>query len=370
MRILILSCNTGGGHNACAGALQEAFSSHGCQCDIADALHFISDKVSKIVSWGHTTMYRHAPGLFRVGYDIAEKRPGILHDDAAAFKLLSSGTEQLYAYIRDGNYDVVVCAHIFSGIMLGQMLKEHPLSLKTGVIATDYTCSPGFAQCELDRYFIPAPSLCDSFIAQGVPSEKIVASGIPIRTQFYAPADRQKAKQALGIQPEQTHLLMMCGSMGCGPLEKLTHLLTRDMDPSMVLTIVCGTNEKLREELMAGYGNIPNLHIYGFVKDMPALLDSADLCLTKPGGLSTTEAAAKCLPMVFIDAVAGCEEYNLHYFTALGGAITGNTPEESAQLCIELLRNTQRRSAMADALAALPKINSAQCIYDTMCSLT
>ncbi len=367
MRVLILSCNNGGGHNACAAAIQESFEEQGHYCDIADALYFVSDKLSKFMSWGHTAIYRHAPNLMRAGYDFAEKHPSLLGDDAALYKLLTGGTEELYAYIRRENYDTVVCTHVFSGLLLHQMMKDYSMKLKTAMVATDYTCSPGVAKSELDYYFIPAASLKEEFIAQGVPEHKIIPSGIPIRKDFYQKVEKKTAKTAVGIDPEHTHLLMMCGSMGCGPLPQLTKLLSEGMDETMDLSIVCGTNEKLHEELTEVFGAFSNIHIYGFVEDMIPLTDSADLYLTKPGGLTTTEAAAKGLPMVLVDTVAGCEEYNLHYFTSLGGAVTADSVEVLAQLCIDLLRSESRRERMAAALDMLPHQNAAACICQTMC---
>ena len=368
MRVLILSCNTGGGHNACADAIHEAFVEQGHYCNIADALDFVSEKLSKFVAWGHTAMYRHVPGLMRVGYDFAEKHPQLLQDDTAVYKLLTGGTEQLHEYIRAENYDTVICVHIFAGLLLGQMQKEHPTPLKTALVATDYTCSPGTANSGLGCYFIPAASLTEEFQDQGVPADRIVPSGIPVRRDFYEQADKPKAKQALGIVPGHTHLLMMCGSMGCGPLDKLAGMLSQGMDDTMELSIVCGTNEKLFEELSTKFKDMDNVHIFGFVKDMAAMMDSADLCLTKPGGLSSTEAAAKRLPMVFVDTVAGCEEYNLQFFVTMGGAVTADTPEALVQMCLELMRSENRRMQMASALDTLPRQNAAQCICRTMCA--
>ena len=367
MRVLILSCNTGGGHNACAGAIRTAFTEQGHQCDIVDALGFVSDKLSKFMSWGHTTMYRHIPGLFRKGYGFAERHPNMLQDDATVYKLLTGGTEQLYAYIQEGGYDAVICTHVFSGLLLRQTLREYPLQLKTAFVGTDYTCSPGTAQSELDHYFIPAESLTAEFAVQGVPASKIVASGIPVCKEFYEHTDKGKAKETLGIDPSHIHLLMMCGSMGCGPMEKLAKLLSRGMDETMELSIICGTNEKLQQELTGAFGCFPGIHIHGFVKDIASLMDSADLYLTKPGGLSTTEAAAKRLPMVFVDAVAGCEEYNMHYFTSIGGAVTADNPEDLAQLCLELMESESRREQMRASLETLPHKNAADCICQTMC---
>ena len=125
--------------------------------------------------------------------------------------------------------------------------------------------------------------------------------------------------------------------------------------------------EKLYEELNAKFKDIANVRIYGFVRDMASMMDSADLCLTKPGGLSTTEAAVKGLPMVFVDTVAGCEEYNLQCFTSMGGAVTADSEEELAQLCLELMQSESRREQMVSALEMLPRQNAAQCICHTMC---
>lgn len=368
MRVLLLSCDTGGGHNACAGAIQEAFWERGDHCDVTDSIRFVSEKLSRFLSWGHTTMYRHIPGLFRVGYGFAEKHPQMMAEEAAVHKLLSSGTEQLYDCIKKGEYDTVICTHVFSGLLLRNMLKKHPLPLRTAFVATDYTCSPGAAGSELDVYFIPSGDLTAEFAAQGIPAEKMVASGIPVRREFYEPGNKAAAKRKLGIAPEQVHLLMMCGSMGCGPLKELAGLLSREADETMAISIVCGTNEKLRNELQEAFGALPHVHIHGFVDGMAGLMDSADLYLTKPGGLSTTEAAAKSLPMVFVDAVAGCEAYNLQYFVRAGGAVTADDPEALTGLCIELLRSPERLEQMKMALAALPKQNAARRICQTMCA--
>lgn len=366
MRVLILSCNTGGGHNACAGAIQEAFSGLGYHCDIADSIHFASEKLSRFMSWGHSTMYRNIPGLFRFGYGFAEKHPAMLQDDSAIYKLLTAGSEQLSAFIEQGQYDTVICCHVFSGLLLRQMLKEYPMPLKTAFVATDYTCSPGTEKSALDLYFIPAVSLMEEYIQKGIPREKIIPIGIPVRKEFYEHSNKQEAKQKWGINSNHTYLLMMCGSMGCGPMEKLAKLLNNSMDANMELSIVCGTNEKLRGKLEEEFGHLPNVHIHGFVKDISTMMDSADLYLTKPGGISTTEATLKNLPMVLINAVAGCEAYNLRYFVRSGGAVTADRPEELCEICLELMRDEKHRTRMIVALGSLPHQNAVQCICSTM----
>lgn len=357
MRTLILTCNTGGGHNTCAAAIAQAYHRQGLVCDTADALQFTSLRLSRFLSWGHTTMYRRIPGLFRRGYRFAEQHPSVMSDGSPLPRLLSAGSRRLYEYIRQGQYDAVLCVHVFAGVLLQQTLQDFPLTLRTGFVATDYTCSPGAAG-DLDYYFIPHRSLCGEFIAGGTAPERLVISGIPIDRRFTADTQRPAA------QPR--HLVMICGSMGCGPMEELTAFFLRHLPQEAALTVVCGSNEKLRRRLSELVQGHENIRICGFVTDMAELLDSADLCLTKPGGLSTTETAAMGVPMVLIDAVAGCETHNMRFFLDCGGAVTADEPRALGELCLSLLDDPARRAEMTRQLRAVSKPDAAMTVCAVM----
>ena len=99
-------------------------------------------------------------------------------------------------------------------------------------------------------------------------------------------------------------------------------------------------------------------------------MDSADLYLTKPGGISVTEATRKRLPMVLVNAVAGCEDDNLRYFTALGAAVTADTPEELSALCLSLLADPQALSAMAARYAPIARPHAGEAICDALAALS
>ena len=143
MQTLILSCNTGAGHNSCAQAVQEAYHSRGEICNITDSLQFISEKASTFISNWHTRIYRHAPRLFDAGYQRAESHEDIFCEGTPIYKLLSSGAERMYQYIRSAGYDNIICTHVFPALALTEMRRQHPcLQLVTSHISTDYTCAP------------------------------------------------------------------------------------------------------------------------------------------------------------------------------------------------------------------------------------
>ncbi len=362
MRTLILSCNTGAGHNSCAKAIREIYEAHGEVCQIADALEFISDRASKFISNWHTRIYRYAPRVFKAGYQDVEERESIFREGTPVYKYLTSGSERMREYVADGGFDNVICTHVFPALALTDMQRRQPLSIRTSFVATDYTCSPCAADSKLDYYFIPSPLLTQEFVDCGVPREKIVPCGLPVKQAFYKHGGRREAKRALGLPEDGQNLLMMCGSMGCGPICELTELLGPALGDKQTLTVICGTNEELRSKLQRHAEN-SHVRIEGLVTNMPQWMQASELTLTKPGGLSTTEAMASGLPMVLIDAVAGCEEHNLDFFLGLGAAETADTPQALAATALALLARPERLAAMAKAEQRTQARTPAETIY-------
>ncbi len=344
----------------------EYYELMGERCGFADALSFVSKTFSDFIAKWHVRLYRHAPKLFDKGYTFTEDHPELLDEDSAVYHIFASGAKKLADYIKDGGYDAVVCTHVFAAAILTEAKREYSLSLRTSVLITDYTVYPMVSENDCDFCFIPTAELTDSFVGHGVMRERIVVSGLPVRRMFYN-KQPQSAVAEYAVADGKRHMILMCGSMGCGPMKSLVREIAERLDGEReVLTVVCGTNEKLLYELEHDFGGSGSVRVLGFVGNVSALMDTADLYLTKPGGISVTEAAVKRLPMVFVDAVAGCEEGNRRYFVDCGGAVTTDGVEEVAQLSLRTLRDIDKLRSMSSALAALSLPDAAAVIYHKM----
>ena len=354
MRVLIVSCNTGEGHNSCGKAIQEALRARQVPCDMEDAFRFISADFSRLLEHAFVCTYRYLPGLFRLGYRCAEDHPAVFKERSSVYRLLTSGAERLGRFIREGGYDAVICPHVLSALIVSRALAGWADPPRTCFVATDYTCSPSCAQSSLDAYFIPDASLREEFIRSGVPAEKLMVSGIPVRQAFFHSQETEAAKAAWGLPPDCRHLLVMCGSMGCGPIRKLVRRLAPILPENSFVSVVCGTNRRLERKLGREFAGDRRIRIYGYVDQVSSLMDSADLYLTKPGGISVTEAACKGLPMVFVDAVAGCESYNMDFFIQQGGAVTADTPRALAETAAALLADGEQLRRMGEAFPSEP----------------
>ena len=291
MKILILSCNTGEGHNSCARAISEELERKGDWGYIADGLAFLSTGTSKFVSGWHTRLYRYFPRLYGKGDEYAEKHPMNIKKHTAAYRMIRRGAKRLRKVIKAGGYDGVICTHLFPAMMVTGLVKKGTVTIPACFVATDYTASP--------------------------------------------------------------------------PMEDVLAEIAAGMPENIELTVICGTNKQTAEKLRRRHGETPRVPIRGYVKDMSLMLDSADLYLTKAGGISTTEAAIKGVPLVLADAVGGCESRNLEFFVEHGAAVTAKT-EELGRLCVSLLEDRRRLDAMAQAIERLRMEDAAEKICDYM----
>lgn len=365
MRVLILTCNTGGGHNAVAAALAESFHRLGVSSDTADGLSFISQKASRFVSKWHTRFYRRYPKLYKAGYMSAENDAESNDRDNPVYRYMARGARRLGRAIQDGGYDAVVCVHVIPAMMMTELRRQHETGPVFCFVATDYTCSPTVGGCTPDICVIPHEELAEEFVSCGIARETLLAAGIPVRAVFRERGDRAAARSELALPPEGRHIVLMSGSIGCGPMADIAAELEKRMERGDFASVLCGSNRQMLYALRRrGFRRVEAV---GFTNRVHRYMDSADVLVSKPGGISITEAGTRGTPLLLADMVGGCETRNQEFFHARGWAETCQ-PEDMADAALALLDRPERRQALVaqqhrdfDGLAA---DRVAQAVYD------
>ncbi len=365
MRVLILTCNTGGGHNAVAAALAESFRRLGVSSDTADGLSFISQKASRFVSKWHTRFYRRYPKLYKAGYMSAENDAESNDRDNPVYRYMARGARRLDRAIQDGGYDAVVCVHVIPAMMMTELRRQHETGPVFCFVATDYTCSPTVGGCTPDICVIPHEELAEEFVSCGIARETLLAAGIPVREVFRERGDRAAARSELALPPEGRHIVLMSGSIGCGPMADIAAELEKRMERGDFASVLCGSNRQMLYALRRrGFRRVEAV---GFTNQVHRYMDSADVLVSKPGGISITEAGTRGTPLLLADMVGGCETRNQEFFHAHGWAETCQ-PEDMADAALALLDRPERRQALVaqqhrdfDGLAA---DRVAQAVYD------
>lgn len=334
MKVLILSENTGEGHNSTAVAIKEALAEVGVDCDVQDALSLQSVRLSKFVSNSHTFCYRYIPRLYGAGYRYEEK---IKHKRLSNIK--TKAARRLYETVTAGGYGAIICVHIFGAIIYTEAKNNFGLSVPGYFVATDYTCSPGVNITDMNAYFIPHKHCARDFIRKGVPQEKLVVSGIPVRRAFLQKTEKAVAREQLGLPVEGSIVLLAFGSIGCGPILEIYKLLIAHLPGDVTIVVITGRNKRIYNKLTEGNITVPsNVRIVGYTDKMTLYMDAADFFMTKSGGLSTTEAIAKQLPLFCINAVPGCETRNYEFFTKHNYVLSGKTNDELVDLVVKCVK--------------------------------
>ncbi|MBE6581859.1 MAG: hypothetical protein E7648_01180 [Ruminococcaceae bacterium] len=372
MKILILSCNTGEGHNSCARAIREEAEKRGDTVDVWDAMSFWSKATNKLIVDGQEFLYKNLPELFGAGYRFFEKisekdnikRQRGKNPGKGLSPLAKNPSERLHKAIAEGGYDIVICVHIFASLMVTEYRKNHGKEQPTFLVATDYTCSPGANSSDVEACFTPSEGLTDEFLSLGTKRELIVPVGIPVREDFYTKLDKNEAKSKLGLPLDKRIVLLMSGSMGCGPIKKTVLKTAKGLPDDCILVAICGKNQKLLSSLNAISKKRKNIVPVGFTKEIPTYMDASELIITKAGGLSSTEAGVKHLPIVFSNAIPGLETHNRDYFVSRGFAFYGETPDVISAVTNTVMASEALLSDMKARMAAEFTHRSAREIVD------
>ncbi len=346
MKVLILSSSTGGGHNAAALALKAQLDFMQIPTLFLDILKFAPANTSSVISKLYSKTTVKTPALFGLLY----KAGGLI--STPKFKSIIYGANTLYTkklitYLIQEKIDTVICTHLFSAQAITYITHHTDLPIKTYAVATDYTCIPFWEDCEMDAFFIPHEELLQEFKNHGIKACTLVPIGIPVHPDFLKPRSQQAAKANLGLDPHKPLISIMCGSMGFGPIKPLIIHLTKNLK-DVNFFIVCGHNDQLYTELNH-LGN--HIYVKKFIDYSPLLMKASDILLTKPGGLTSTEAVVSLTPLVHLTPIPGCETCNKTFFTKHLLSLDGDTPDKALTACKRLLEDPAFLNQMLKAQA-------------------
>ncbi|MGI6668196.1 MAG: MGDG synthase family glycosyltransferase [Acetivibrionales bacterium] len=313
MYILILTAATGGGHAKAASALKEYMEKHisGCRVDIVDALKYISPLVEKVITGTYLKAIRNVPGVYGRLYDLSEKDESISGMVKGFNGVLAHG---LYSLFERDKPDVVICTHTVPLHMVSRMKQKGLLDAPVIGIVTDYTNHYFWKLDEIDALVVAHDCIKEDMVRIGIREEIIHTCGIPVCERFTSDPqpDRKYLLKKTGLDYKPT-ILVMGGSLGfsgmCGIFSSLLEL-ERDIQ----VIAVTGHNKKLKDRLDSiSRGSRKKTKIFGYTDNISDLMGASDLIITKPGGITVSEALVRKLPLIIVTPIPGQEERNARF---------------------------------------------------------
>ncbi len=341
MKILLLSCSTGEGHNSAAKAVMTALKARGVECEFIDPIQFKSVKRMNFVAELYNKTIRKIPWFFGIVY-----KAGKLYDASPLPSPVAYANSKYSVHFNDyveaGNFDAIVSSHIFCSDAVLALRKKHGNTLPLYTIMTDYTPIPFYRDAkDIAYHFISCENIVEEMVRQGFKPENMCVSGIPIDPKFNLEMSKDEAKGLLGIPKNKRVIVILSGGAGCGKIVKLVKKLEKRLCDNMLMYIFVGKNTKLKEKLTERFSEDSKIRTVDFTLDVNIYLKAADVVMSKPGGLSSTEIAVSNVPFVHLKAIPGCESYNIRYFTKNGISLLGNTTKRAVDSTLKLLSDSE-----------------------------
>ncbi|MGC2239052.1 MAG: glycosyltransferase [Pyrinomonadaceae bacterium] len=374
-KILIISSDTGGGHRSAAVALAEGLKKFWYGESIAvrtikavEEAHHITEKLVNLYNWilrnkQHWMKYVYwAMNRFR-----PETREFFYR---RCFVYVKNQFEKWCPHI-------VVSVHPLTQHFFARILKELNLSkqipLVTVVTDPCYGFWKGWACDDVSLYLVANDDARRQLVDYGISPEKIKIAGMPVHPKFHEvnEKDAQIARKAFGLDAEKFTVFVNAGWVGGGNIPQIFREFVRgDLDVQAIF--LAGKNEELRLEAeeIAKTAKFP-VKVIGYSDEIEKMMQSANVMISKLGGLTTFEALACRLPII-ADATTPPmpqEAGTVNMIKEKGAGILLEKSSDIVETIRGLLNNSNQYTEMKAATINLANPNSTQRIIEEITAL-
>jgi processive 1,2-diacylglycerol beta-glucosyltransferase len=389
-RILILTASVGAGHIRAAEAVELALKELAPDAHVknVDLMTCATPIFRRMYSKWYLDLVSKAPHLLGYFYDLTDRAPTNSRRDRFRLMVERANLTKLDPILHDPQgWDIVVNTHFLPAEIIARLRRKKKwpnrsqLGARHSALSTapvpQYTVVTDFDAHGLwanwggdptDRYFVATEEAAISLGRWGVPREIVTITGIPIHPVFAAAKDPREMRRAHNLPPDRPVILLLAGGFGVGPIEHLFEAALRVEHPGGIhLIVVCGKNEALKKKLEqrarsltaasrprhSAAGTRHSTSILGFTRQMDELMAAADIVVSKPGGLTTSEILARGAAMAIVNPIPGQESRNSDYLLENGAAIKINSAAVLAYKLSALLESPARLRSLRENARSL-----------------
>ncbi|MDB5106767.1 MAG: UDP-N-acetylglucosamine:LPS N-acetylglucosamine transferase [Fibrobacteres bacterium] len=369
--LLILSVSAGAGHVRAAEALRShaGLSHPDVKAIHLDLMEWVPSMFRKVYAESFLYVVERYPEVWGYLYGRTDKPPR----EFSKMEVLRKAVERLNTVkfmkvLKDLDPDHVICTHFLPAQLLSRKIGKGAFKLPVWVQVTDFDVHRLWIHPHMSGYFAASGEVAYRMAAKGVDPGTIQVTGIPIMPAFPPDLDKAACARELGLDPSKPVLALMAGGAGVGAGtggggmdQTASRLLAMPGDFQVVA--LAGRNEKLLADLNRLAQVHPGrLFPMGFTRTIERLMAAADVAVTKPGGLTSSECLAMGLPMILVNPIPGQEERNADYLLENGAALKAYDAAGLEFRVKDLLENPRRLAALKQNALALGKPKAAAAV--------
>jgi processive 1,2-diacylglycerol beta-glucosyltransferase len=363
-RILVLSASVGAGHLRAAQAVELALREVAPDAEVrnVDVLTLTNAAFRKLYGQAYLDLVNKAPHVLGYFYDLLDKPRGANSKrDRLRLAVEKFNLGKFCDLIECSQWDVVVNTHFLPAEIIASLRRARKLRLPQVTVTTDFETHRLWVNQPTDHYTTATEEGAAYLEHWGVPRSDVTVTGIPIHPVFARPKDRGECLRKHGLVGDRPVVLQLAGGFGVGPIAQLYRGILSVEEPVQVV-VVAGRNEQARKQVEAI--DVPSRHrakVMGFTTEIDELMEAADVVVSKPGGLTTSEVLARGAAMVIVNPIPGQESRNSDFLLENGAAIKANN---AATLPLKLSRLLSDRKRLESLKANARRVAKPQAAFD------
>ena len=345
-RILVLSTSVGAGHLRAAQAVELALrQSHPeLQVQNVDVLQLTNAAFRRLYGKAYLDLVNKVPHVLGYFYDLMDQpsRSGKHRGDRLRLALEKVNLRGFIRFLQEEPWDLIINTHFLPAEIIASLRKQEKLQVPQVTVTTDFETHRLWVNQPCDHYFTATEEGAQYLQSWGVPGETITTTGIPVHPVFAEAKDRSALLSKHGLTGDRPIILQLAGGFGVGPIEKLYRAIL-EIDVPLQVIAITGRNESAKTQLEAI--ETPARHrakVVGFTAEIDEFMRVADIVMSKPGGLTTSETLACGAAMVIVNPIPGQESRNSDFLLENGAAIKVNNIATLKHKVAALLHDNER----------------------------
>lgn len=361
-RILVLSASVGAGHLRAAQAVEKALKILDPEASVEnfDVMDYTNAAFRRMYAKSYLDLVNRAPHALGYFYDMLDKQPSPQHkSDRLRLLVEKLNLGKFSKLLAEKRWDIVVNTHFLPAEIIASLKRKKKFATPQLTATTDFETHRLWVNQPCDHYFTATEEGSLNLQYWGVPAKDITVTGIPIDPIFSEEKDRAGCLKRQGLAGDRTIVLQLGGGFGVGPVEKLFNGLL-ELEKPLEIVVVAGRNEELKKRLeKLKTPDRHRVHILGFTTQIDELMAVADLVVTKPGGLTTSETLARGAAMAVVNPIPGQESRNSDFLLENCAAIKINNLSTLTFKLNQLLADPARLAALKQNAKRLGRPNAA-----------
>lgn len=295
-----------------------------------DLLSYTNESLEKVITRSYLKWIRYAPKTYNLAYKSFFYDPSTTEQSFKWYQhMFLKKIEQL---VQEEKPDAIVCTHGFPSFLLSQLKIQGRCDVPVINVYTDFFINNVWGREGIDFHFVPSQEVKKTLISKHhIPSSRIIVTGIPVHEKITKVAHRS-------LNHSRKKILIAGGNSGLGGILKLSAELKKSTNFDFL--VLCGNNQKLYNEIHSwDLEHIKPLPYLSSRSDMNKLYEEVDAIVTKPGGVTISEALRKRLPVFVHSYLPGQEEINLTYLKKQGLVFELGAKESFEERLFAILKN-------------------------------